>query len=123
MVSTADKDGNLPTGMDSHRVSRLEQGLDFWKLLKMHSLRKPIETKLRAFPTVVQKSHKMCTHRIAVCTANTPHHSSTAPIYFCSLEALFMEEEVQEAPELHICEKKLHHWCGLPGKLLATPQA
>ncbi|XP_019466018.1 uncharacterized protein LOC109363970 isoform X2 [Meleagris gallopavo] len=121
VVSTADKDVNLPTGVDSHHVSRLEQGLDFWKLLNI--LRKSEETKLSAFPTIVQKSHKMHTHRIAVSTANTPHHSSTVPIYFCSREGLFLKEEVQEALELHIRAKKLHHQWGLPGRLLATPQA
>ncbi|XP_031448748.1 uncharacterized protein LOC116228790 isoform X2 [Phasianus colchicus] len=119
MVSSAD----LPAGVDSHCVSRLEQVLDFWKLLKMHILRKSVETKLRAFPTIVQQSHKMYTHRTSVCTANTPHHSSIAPIYFCSLEALFLEEEVQETLELHIREKKLHHQWVLSGRLPATPQA
>ncbi|XP_015704488.1 uncharacterized protein LOC107306139 isoform X2 [Coturnix japonica] len=121
-VSTSNKRGNLPPGMDSHCVSRLEQELDFWKLLKMHMLRKSIETKLRAFPTIVQQSHRMYTQRIAVRTARTPHHSSTAPIFFCSLEALFLKEEVQEALELHIREKKLHHKWGLPGSLLTKPQ-
>lgn len=123
MVPTSNKDGNLSTGVDSHRVSRLEQGLDFWKLLKMHTLRKSIETKLRAFPTIVQQSHRMYTHRIAVYTALTPRQSNVAPSYFCSVEALFLEEEVQEALELHIREKKLHHQWGLPGRLLTTPQA
>ncbi|XP_021236760.1 uncharacterized protein LOC110389957 isoform X2 [Numida meleagris] len=122
-VSTSDKDGSLPTGVDPHPVSRLEQGLHFWKPLKMHMLRKSIETKLRVFPTIVQQSHKTYTHRMAACTAFTPLHSSSAPIYFHSLEALFLQEEVQEALELHIREKKLHHRWGLPGRLLATPQA
>ncbi|XP_071895557.1 uncharacterized protein [Anas platyrhynchos] len=120
---TADKDGNLPAGADPHPIKRLEQGLGFWKLLRMHTLRKSIETKLGALPTMVQHSHRRYTYRMARLTTPTPLHSCPAPSYFCSAEALFLHEDVREFLEMHIREKKLRHQWGLPAGSLRGPQA
>ncbi|XP_040415623.1 uncharacterized protein LOC121071511 isoform X3 [Cygnus olor] len=119
----ADKDGNLPAGVDPRPMKRLEPGLGFWKLLRMHTLRKSIEMKLGALPTMVQQSHRRYTYRMARCTAPTPLHSRPAPSYFCSAEALFLPEDVREFLEMHIREKKLRHQWGLPAGSLGGPQA
>ncbi|XP_071891584.1 uncharacterized protein [Anas platyrhynchos] len=120
----AHKDGSLPAGADPCPVARLEQGLGFWKLLRMHTLRKSIETKLGALPAMVQQSHRRYTYRVARCTAPTLLPSRPAPSYFCSPEALFLHEDVREFLEMHIREKKLRHHWGLPaGSLQALPSA
>ncbi|XP_040409543.1 uncharacterized protein LOC121068428 [Cygnus olor] len=119
----AHKDGSLPAGADPCPVARLEQGLGFWKLLWMHTLRKSLETKLGALPTMVQQSHRRYTYRMARRTAPTLLHSRPAPSYFCSPEALFLHEDVREFLEMHIREKKLRHHWGLPAGSLAEPQA
>ncbi|XP_035419674.1 uncharacterized protein LOC118256644 [Cygnus atratus] len=61
----AHKDGSLPAGADPRPVARLEQGLGFWKLLWMHTLRKSLETKPGALPTMVQQSHRRYMYRMA----------------------------------------------------------
>ncbi|XP_035176450.1 uncharacterized protein LOC118163673 [Oxyura jamaicensis] len=119
----APKDGILPAGADPRPVTRLEQGPGFWKLLRMHTLRKSIETKLGALPTMVLQSHRRYTYRMEHRTAPTLLRSRPAPCYFCSPEALFLPVDVREFLEMHIREKKLCRYWGLPAGSLAEPRA
>ncbi|XP_065688469.1 uncharacterized protein [Patagioenas fasciata] len=90
----------------------LERGKEFLKRLEGHMWRKSKQIRLGTLPALVQQSQKSSAHR------TVPHELlNTGSVTFSWFpDNCVLPKEAQEALELHLLKKKLHHDWHLPGK-------